>query len=67
MAGKVEKLNLALPEAAGEVLWFLDDDVAPRQGAARTLAAYLQEPRAGSAFGNTIDTIGKTIDVQEAQ
>ncbi|HEY1015928.1 MAG TPA: glycosyltransferase, partial [Herpetosiphonaceae bacterium] len=51
VAGKIEKLDLALPLARGEMLWFLDDDVAPRPGAAATLVRHLGAPGAGSAFG----------------
>lgn len=51
VAGKVEKLGLALPLARGEMLWFLDDDVAPRPGAAETLVRHLGDSQAGSAFG----------------
>jgi ceramide glucosyltransferase len=42
---------VALPHAAGEVLWFADDDVALRPDALRVLLPYLALPRAGAAFG----------------
>jgi ceramide glucosyltransferase len=51
LASKVQKLQAAIPRAAGEVLCFIDDDVAPRANALRELIPYLEQPRAGAAFG----------------
>jgi ceramide glucosyltransferase len=51
IASKIEKLQAALPIAAGDVLAFVDDDVRLRPAALRELLPYLDEPRAGSAFG----------------
>ena len=43
--------SAALPQATGEVVCFIDDDVAPRATALRELIAYLEQPRAGAVFG----------------
>lgn len=51
VASKIEKLRAALPQANGAVLCFVDDDVALRPGALRTLLPYLDTPGAGAAFG----------------
>ena len=51
LASKIEKIKAALPEATGEVLWFVDDDVALRPDALRVLLPYLALPGAGAAFG----------------
>jgi ceramide glucosyltransferase len=51
LASKVEKLRAALPLASGEVVCFVDDDVAPRPDALRQLIPYLEQPRAGAVFG----------------
>jgi ceramide glucosyltransferase len=50
-ATKVEKLLAGLPAATGEVLCFVDDDVAPRVDALRRIVTYLDGPQAGAAFG----------------
>lgn len=51
IASKIDKLQAALPRAAGAVLVFVDDDVRLRPAALRELLPYLGEERAGSAFG----------------
>lgn len=51
LASKIEKLRAALPQARGEVLCFIDDDVAPRPSALRQLIPHLEQPQAGAAFG----------------
>jgi ceramide glucosyltransferase len=51
LASKIEKLRAALPYARGEVLCFVDDDVALRPAALRELIPYLGRPQAGAAFG----------------
>jgi ceramide glucosyltransferase len=51
VASKIRKLQAALPGASGEVLCFMDDDVAPRRDALRLLIPYLDQPCAGAAFG----------------
>jgi ceramide glucosyltransferase len=51
VASKTEKLLAALPHAAGEVFWFLDDDVALRPMAARLMIPYLYQPGVGAVFG----------------
>jgi ceramide glucosyltransferase len=51
LASKIVKIQVALPYAAGEVLWFVDDDVALRPDALRVLLPYLALPGAGAAFG----------------
>ncbi|GAC1358175.1 MAG: hypothetical protein NVS2B12_17330 [Ktedonobacteraceae bacterium] len=61
IATKIEKLLAALPYATGEVFWFLDDDVAPRPDAARTLVAQLLQPGAGAVFGLACYTNWRTV------
>jgi ceramide glucosyltransferase len=51
IATKIEKLNAALPHATGEVLLFVDDDVALRPTTLTTLIPYLDTERAGAVFG----------------
>lgn len=51
IATKIEKLNAALPHATGEILLFVDDDVALRPETLTTLLPYLYMERAGAAFG----------------
>ncbi len=51
LATKIEKLNAALPHATGEILLFVDDDVALRPETLTTLIPYLYAKRAGAAFG----------------
>jgi ceramide glucosyltransferase len=51
LATKIEKLQAAIPQATGEVLCFVDDDVALRPGALRELIPYLEQPQAGAVFG----------------
>jgi ceramide glucosyltransferase len=51
VASKIAKLQAALPRAKGEVLCFVDDDVAPRPDALATLAVHLLQPDAGAVFG----------------
>jgi ceramide glucosyltransferase len=51
LASKIEKLQAALPLATGQVLCFVDDDVALRPKALRELIPYLALPQAGAAFG----------------
>lgn len=50
-ASKIEKINAALPYATGEVVWFLDDDVALRPDAATLFLPYLSQPSVGAVFG----------------
>lgn len=61
LASKVEKLQAALPQAAGEVVCFVDDDVAPRAAALRTLIPYLEQPGAGAVFGLACYTNWRTF------
>ena len=51
IASKIEKLHAATPLATGEILVFLDDDVALRRDGLRHMLPYLAEPRAGAVFG----------------
>lgn len=51
VAAKITKLQAALPRAKGEVLCFVDDDVAPRPDALAALAMHLLQPNAGAVFG----------------
>lgn len=51
IASKIEKLQAGLPYATGEVLMFVDDDVALRPGAFQHMATYLETPQTGAVFG----------------
>jgi len=51
IATKIEKLNAALPHATGDVLLFVDDDVALRPTTLTTLLPHLATARAGAVFG----------------
>ncbi len=51
IATKIEKLNAALPHARGEVLCFVDDDVALRPASLTTLLSDLYAQGAGAVFG----------------
>jgi ceramide glucosyltransferase len=51
IASKIIKLQAALPKATGEILCFMDDDVAPRQNILRVLVPFLNQPDVGAAFG----------------
>ncbi len=51
VASKLRKLQAGLPRATGQVLCFIDDDVAPRPDALKVLIPYLYRPHVGAAFG----------------
>lgn len=51
VATKIRKLQEALPRATGEVICFVDDDVAPRTDTLRILVPHLYQPGVGAAFG----------------
>lgn len=51
VATKLEKLMAALPHATGEVLCFVDDDVALRPQSLTTLIPYLYTKATGAVFG----------------
>ncbi len=51
IASKIRKLQSALPEANGDILCFMDDDVAPRPQTLCRLVPYLHQPCVGAAFG----------------
>lgn len=51
IASKIEKLVAALPHATGEVFCSIDDDVALRPMALRTMLPYLLQPGVGAVFG----------------
>lgn len=51
LASKLAKLAAALPRADGELLCFVDDDVALRPDALRTLVPHAMRPGVGAAFG----------------
>lgn len=51
VATKITKLRAALPQAEGDVLCFVDDDVILRSGSLKTLARHLLQPGVGSVFG----------------
>ena len=48
---KVNKLQAALPQATGDVLCFVDDDVSLRPNTLQLLVPYLFQPGVGVAFG----------------
>lgn len=60
-ASKLEKMLAALPYATGEVLWFLDDDVALRPDAATVLLPYLRQSSVGAVFGLACYTNWSTL------
>src|SRR5260370_5177556 len=47
VASKISKVQAALSRANGEILCFMDDDVAPRPAALRGALPYLSRPRPG--------------------
>jgi ceramide glucosyltransferase len=61
LATKVEKLQASLPQATGEVVCFVDDDVGPRPTALRELIPYLEQPQAGAVFGLACYTNWRTF------
>jgi cellulose synthase/poly-beta-1,6-N-acetylglucosamine synthase-like glycosyltransferase len=65
VAPKIAKLQAALPHATGDVLCFMDDDVAPRPDVLTRLIPFLDLPRAGAAFGlpcyTSWDTVWESI------
>lgn len=61
ITAKTEKLLLALPHATGEVLCFIDDDVAPRPRALYQLLPPLLQPETGAVFGLACYTNWDTV------
>ena len=61
IASKIAKLTAALPQATGDVLCFVDDDVALRPDALTTLVPYILEPAAGAVFGLACYTDWSTL------
>jgi ceramide glucosyltransferase len=61
LATKVQKLQAAIPQATGEVVCFIDDDVALRRDALRQLIPYLEQPQAGAVFGLACYTNWRTF------
>jgi len=51
IAVKTRKLQAALPQALGEVLGFIDDDVIPEPDMLRRFVAYLGDADVGAVFG----------------
>jgi len=51
IATKIRKLQKALPYATGEIVCFVDDDVAPRPDTLQLLIPHLLQPGTGAAFG----------------
>lgn len=51
LASKIEKFTAALPHATGEVLCFIDDDIAPRPNALSLLIPPLFQAEVGAVFG----------------
>ncbi|WP_129670430.1 glycosyltransferase [Candidatus Chloroploca sp. Khr17] len=61
MASKIAKLRTALPEAHGEILCFVDDDILLRPDALRILVPYVMQPATGAAFGLACYTRWQTL------
>ena len=61
IASKIEKIHAALPHAHGELLLFVDDDVALRPDALERLLPYLAQERAGAVFGMACYTNWRTL------
>ncbi|QBD77909.1 glycosyltransferase [Ktedonosporobacter rubrisoli] len=61
IAAKTEKLLAALPRARGEILWFVDDDIALRPDALRIMIPYLFQPQVGAVFGLACYTNWQTL------
>jgi ceramide glucosyltransferase len=61
LATKVQKVQAAIRQGTGEVLCFVDDDVAPRATALRELIPYLEQPQAGAVFGLACYTNWRTF------
>ncbi len=51
IASKITKMNQGLAHARGEVLGFIDDDIAPKPNAMTQMIPYLLQPGVGAAFG----------------
>src|SRR5579859_3050798 len=60
VASKIQKLQAALPKATGEVICFMDDDVAPRCDTLRVMIPYLFQRGAGAAFALPCHTSWQT-------
>ncbi|MBP1467169.1 glycosyltransferase [Candidatus Chloroploca sp. M-50] len=61
LASKIAKLRTALPEAHGEVLCFVDDDILLRPDTLRILVPYVMQPTTGAAFGLACYTRWQTL------
>lgn len=61
VARKLNKLQAALPQATGDVLCFVDDDVVLRPNTLRVLVPYLFQPDVGVAFGLPCFTNWQTV------
>jgi ceramide glucosyltransferase len=61
IATKMKKLQVALPQALGDVLCFVDDDVALRPKSLEILIPYLFQPGIGVAFGFPCFTNWQTV------
>jgi ceramide glucosyltransferase len=61
VATKINKLQAALPKATGDVLCFVDDDVALRPRTLQILLPYLYQPGVGVAFGLPCFTNWQTL------
>lgn len=61
VATKIEKFNAALLHAEGEIVCFLDDDIALRPNALRILVPYILQPRVGAVFGLACYTNWDTV------
>ena len=60
VATKIRKLQAALPKSTGEVICFIDDDVAPRCDTLRVMIPYLFQPGVGAAFALPCHTSWQT-------
>ncbi|PDV98777.1 glycosyltransferase [Candidatus Chloroploca asiatica] len=61
LASKIAKLRTALPEAHGEILCFVDDDILLRPDALRILVPYVMQSTTGAAFGLACYTRWQTL------
>lgn len=61
IASKIAKMNQGLTHARGEVLGFIDDDIAPKPNAMMQMIPYLLQPGVGAAFGLPCAVIWDTV------
>ncbi len=61
VASKITKIELALTQAKGEVLCFIDDDILLAPDALQVLIPYLYQPKTGAVFGLACYTNWSTL------